>query len=61
MNSSDYFKRGARTFHVILGILLGIRLASVFACNGKYHSFDSYELKTSVLQIFFMRILEDVK
>ena len=60
MNSSDYFKRGERTFPVILGILLGIRLASVFACIGEYNSFDGYELKTAVLQIFLNRILEDV-
>ena len=35
MNFSGYFNRGARTFPVIVGILLGIRLASVFACIGE--------------------------
>ena len=52
MNSSCYFKRGARTLPVILGILVGIELASVFACTGKYNSFDSYGLKTTLLQIY---------
>ena len=44
MNSSCYFKRGARTFLVTLIILLGIRLASVFACIGELNSFNPCSL-----------------
>ena len=49
MNSSCYFKRGARSFPVNLSILLGIRLASVFACNGDLNSFNTNEFQNRVV------------